>query len=471
MSNEKPGLSLFVNKKGPKSPPKSDSSSGPKKSPLGDLTAKPKNVKQRWMLFGGVAIAVFVIGSSLLSGNQTPPAPTQKKSINDSTISVNPPNADRASFENEWSVKFSQLNQQVQQLNSQVNAKTKTIEQLQQETDRLKQEAGRQGAAVTKGSPVLPPGVVPPPGMPGAPGSALANSGGLGGSNVPPPPPLPVGLPPTPKATASSVPDLSADIPAPAPKVFAAPPLQTSEASPGGEAVSSKVRYVKNPAAGMIPAGAFAPVALLNGVDAGTSATTQSNPLPVLMRVTDQATLPGSASYRLKSCFVLGTAYGDLSAERVYVRFSRLSCVDKADRLVLSQNVSGYLVDSDGKLGLRGVVTDRQGAKLGKALLAGFAQGLAGALGQAQSSVMSNLSTGTTTSTIGGAAALRSSGLTGAQTAASQLAEFYLKEAQSVFPVITVDAGRTGTIVFTDSASLDWQNASSQYIKSVKPNN
>jgi conjugal transfer pilus assembly protein TraB len=459
MSNEKQGLGLFINKKASAKP-----AAAAADRPAAGSLAKPKNVKQRWMLVGGGAAILFVIGSSFLSGNnQSAPAPEKKKSIDASTISVNPPNADKASFESQWSVKFAALNQQVQQLNSQVQAKSKTIEELQQEANKLKMEKGA-------GTPqqVLPPGVVAPPSM-----NPAGNSGGLSSTvTPPPPPPLPTGLGVRLPAPSSSgaIPNLAPDLPAATPKVFAAPPLQASSAA-GMDAVSTKTRYEKNPAAGMVPAGAFAPVALLNGVDAGTSATTQSNPLPVLMRVTDQATLPGSARYQLKSCFVLGTAYGDLSAERVYVRFSRLSCVDKSDKLILSQNVSGYLVDSDGKLGLRGVVTDRQGAKLGKALLAGFAQGLAGALGQAQSSVLSNLSTGTTTSTIGGSAALRSSGLTGAQTAASQLAQFYLQEAQSVFPVITVDAGRTGTIVFTDSVSLNWENASSKYIKTVKPSN
>jgi conjugal transfer pilus assembly protein TraB len=116
---------------------------------------------------------------------------------------------------------------------------------------------------------------------------------------------------------------------------------------------------------------------------------------------------------------------------------------------------------------LRGIVTDRQGSRLGKALLAGFAQGLSGALGQAQGTLSSSV-LGTTNS-IGGSDALRASGLSGAQAAASQLAQWYLKEAQSIFPVISVDAGRTGTIVFTNSASLTWGSGEAQFQKDVRP--
>jgi conjugal transfer pilus assembly protein TraB len=249
--------------------------------------------------------------------------------------------------------------------------------------------------------------------------------------------------------------------------VFKPEAKPVTKAAESGDVVKSTVQYKKNPYNGFLPAGAFASVVLLNGLDAGTSSATQANPMPVLMNITDQATLPGSARYMLKSCFVLGTGYGDLSAERVYVRFSRLSCLDKQDRLVLSADVAGYLVDSDGKIGLRGKVLDRQGAKLGKALLAGFAQGLSGALGQAQGVVTSTAAG--MTSAIGGDAALRASGLSGAQSAAQQLAQFYLKEAQGIFPVISIDTGRTATIVFTDNASLVWSTGDTQYVKDVRP--
>jgi len=233
------------------------------------------------------------------------------------------------------------------------------------------------------------------------------------------------------------------------------------------DVIKTKTTYQKNPNYGLLPAGAFAPIALLNGLDAGTSAANQSNPQPVLMQIQDQAVLPGAASYKLKSCFALGSAYGDLSAERVYVRLARISCVDKSSHLILTSAVQGYVVDSDGKLGLRGIVVDRQGARLGKALLAGFAQGLSGALGQAQGTTTTGaLGTGTS---ITGASALNASGLSGASSAAQQLAQFYLKEAQAIFPVITVDIGRTGTLVFSDSVSLKWGDGDPAYTKEVTP--
>jgi len=468
MSDEKKaGLGLFINQK------KGASGSAPAAAASG---AKPKDVKKRWMYVGIAAIGTVVIGSSLLA--EKPPVKQAPKSVQQTTIAVEPPKANERRFEN-------QISDDMTQMKLQLEAQTKELNAMKEEKEKAAAAAGaaKTGTPPTNGTIVTPP--------------SLDNGGGLqtiGVSPVPPPP-----VPPTPMVSPnpaapnfkppSITPGTNTTGPMPAmppavgsfnadPMVFDAPgsaasATDGSTAKPTGKgpAINAKTTYRKNDSAGMLPAGSFAPVVLLNGLDAGTSSATQSNPMPVLLNVLDQATLPGAAKYRLKSCFVLGTGYGDLSAERVYVRFSRLSCVDKADHLVLSQEVSGYVVDSDGKLGLRGKVMDRQGAKLGKAMLAGFAQGLAGALGQSQSSVTSNFSTGTTASSITGSAALRASGLGGAQVATSQLAEFYLKEAQSIFPVISIDTGRTATIVFTGSAALNWNNGESQYVQETKPTN
>ncbi len=450
MSEPKRG-GLFVNKKG---------SAGPAAPSAPAAAAKPKDVNRRWMYVGVGFVGVIVLASTMFGDQKPAPRTGKKDEAAGAMINVTPANADKAAFEANFS---------------------KELERLKQDQERMKTELAKKDQQInelkTEGkAPAMPADIVPPP--------SKDNTGGLSslGATTPPPPPTPVIRAPQVGAPASTgkAPELPAMMPSssvPAEPLMFEAPAKNSDASTSGTSTqagatsNAKTTYKKNASAGMLPAGSFAPVSLLNGLDAGTSTATQSNPMPVLMNVTEQATLPGAAKYRLKSCFVLGTGYGDLSAERVYVRFSRLSCVDKSDRLVLSQQVAGYLVDSDGKLGLRGVITDRQGAKLGKAMLAGFAQGLSGALGQAQQSVVSNSSTGTSTSSITGAAALRQSGLSGAQVAASQLAEFYLKEAQSIFPVISVDAGRTGTIVFTETASLNWTNGDTQYVQQVTPIN
>lgn len=445
---------IFINKK----------TSSPPPAPGGGLgtmlnSAKPKDVKKRWLYVGGAAAVVVIAASSFMnSGSNQPSRPSQQQGPT-GMVNVNPPNAEKQAFESRFARDLEQLKLAHERLRAEVDAKDRRIEAL---------------TAQNSSRPV-PPGITPPPGQLGS------NTGGLD-ALAPPSPPIPPIRPTAPATGAPSAPALPPGIPATGlpptlapssgPMVFPAPGDENKSSTPGASASSSgdvtaRTRYQRNPNAGMLPAGSFAPVALLNGLDAGTSAATQANPMPILINVTDRATLPGAARYQLRSCFLLGTAYGDLSAERVYARVSRLSCVDRKDRLVLSQEVQGYLVDSDGKLGMRGVVTDRQGAKLAKSTLAGFAQGLTGVLGQAQGQVLSaNAGEG-----ISATQALRASGLSGAQNAMNQLAEFYLKEAQSIFPVITVDAGRTGTVVFTNSVTLSFNDVDNQFVPQVTPVN
>lgn len=452
MSEEKKGI--FVSKK---------TAAAPAAAPA--APAKPKDVQRRWMYVGVGVIGLVVVSSSLFGGKKAPVQTTKADDKGAAMVSVTPANAAKDAFEARFAKDMEAMRQEQERMKADLASKEKTIAELKSKP-----------ATAEK----TPDTIVAPP-------QQGQNTSALGGLTATPPPtpitrnaqpPVQVpAMPVPPTSRAGEMPTMTMSVPVSSdPMVFDAPTRggsttgSSAAEGQGGAAVNARVKYQKNPSAGILPAGAFAPVSLLNGLDAGTSSATQSNPMPVLLNVTDQATLPGAARYKLKSCFVLGTGYGDLSAERVYVRFSRLSCVDKTDRLVLSQEVQGYLVDSDGKLGMRGVVYDRQGAKLGKAMLAGFAQGLTGALGQAQSSVTSNASTGMTTSSLTGSAMMRASGLTGAQSAANTLAEFYLKEAQAIFPVISIDAGRTGTIVFSASATLSWNNGDSQFVQQITPN-
>lgn len=443
---KKESLSLFV---------KRDKGTTTPATPVAGGKA-PKNVQRRWLYIAVGMAGIAVIATSAFSDKKPErSAPKQQESM----VSVTPPNADKAAFE----AKFG----------SDMEVLRSSIDQLRADNVKLKEAAEKGGA---RNQAPLPNGIVAPP--------SPSNNGGIGtvGAETPPPPPPAVmtrpGGAPGAAIPAYSAPGVGGAMMPMAPPVSNGPPLvfefkdATASANPMNASMptaNSKTTFRKNESAGMLPAGGFVPIALLNGLDAGTSTATQSNPMPVLVNLTGHATLPGAAQYRLKNCFALGNGYGDMSAERVYIRISRLSCVDKHEKLILSQEVAGYVVDSDGKLGLRGKVVDRQGARLGKALLAGFAQGLSGAMGNAQGTISSNLDTGSTMSSISGGAAVRAAGLNGAQSAAQQLAEFYLKEAQAIFPVVTIDTGRTGTVVFTNSISLNWGAGEGQYVSDVKP--
>ncbi|MCB4205592.1 TraB/VirB10 family protein [Deferribacterales bacterium Es71-Z0220] len=200
-----------------------------------------------------------------------------------------------------------------------------------------------------------------------------------------------------------------------------------------------------------IPSGSFFEGILLTGLDAPTMQAGTSNPQPVLININKDAILPNNYSTDIVDCFLLGSGRGDLSSERAYIRLVKLSCIDK-DKQVIDTDIEGWIIGEDGKVGVRGRLVSKQGSVLAKALLAGFAEGVA----KAFSSTASNISVtpeGSVT-TIDPDKAFQVAGYTGVGEAMKRLADFYMKMAESMFPVIEVGAGRTVTVVIKDGKEL-----------------
>lgn len=293
---------------------------------------------------------------------------------------------------------------------------------------------------------------------------------GLSDLTLPPPPtpPKSLSLPPIPPKDLAASPSADKGMAPPAavePKRTAAKAfIPTSSTAKAVEAELEPEELVANDKQGFLPAGSFSAATLISGVEAFTGGTAQSQPQPVVVRIDTNAVLPNAANYQIKGCHVLASVWGDMSSERVFGRLATLTCVDASNKLVLSEEVEGTLVDSDGKNGIRGQLVDRQGAKLARSLLAGFAQGVASAFGTAQSTVTTS-ALGTTSALTGDA--FKAAGYGGANNAAQQLASFYLKQAEATMPVIAVDAGRKMSVLFTKSKSLRFESTS-QYRVSRK---
>ena len=240
------------------------------------------------------------------------------------------------------------------------------------------------------------------------------------------------------------------------------------------DAASGDVRQVneivtRNKFAGYLPGGSFADVVLMSGAEVGTADFTRSNPQPFLMRVQTEAITAGDGRYSVESCFVIGSGFGELSSERAFVRVNRLICLDPVNKLVLEEEIEGYVVDSDGTQGLHGEVIRRNGQLIAKALLAGVAEGIttvAQAASQASArSITSPISGNQQTSNVNiDAGDLGQAGLFGgAANAASQLADLYITEAKSIFPVIRIEAGRKATLVLLSGTSLEWKEYGGLY--------
>ncbi len=202
-----------------------------------------------------------------------------------------------------------------------------------------------------------------------------------------------------------------------------------------------------------IPSGTFFRSVLLGGVDAPTGGDAQNaNPHPVLLRVTDFANMPNRFKYNFRECFLTGTAYGDLSAERAYIRTQNLSCIG-TDGRAIDMPVKGYVAGEDGKTGVRGAVVSKQGQMLANALLAAVVSGVGKGVSES-TKVTTDSMFGQTTS-IRGSDQYKAGVGEGIGNAADRLAQYYIKLADKVFPVIEVNAGRTVDVVLLEGISID----------------
>ncbi|MBI5721053.1 MAG: conjugal transfer protein TraB [Burkholderiales bacterium] len=191
---------------------------------------------------------------------------------------------------------------------------------------------------------------------------------------------------------------------------------------------------------------------LLGGLDAPTGGQAQSNPHPVLIRLSDNSVLPNRFRGEYRECFVIAAGYGDISSERAYLRTESLSCV-RSDGAALEVKLQGSVYGEDGKVGMRGRLVTKQGQMLANALLAGVVSGI----GQGVSTASTTYSTSAlgTIASASGADAYRAGIGSGVGKALDRLASYYIKLAENTFPVIEVDAGREIDVVITKGVRIE----------------
>ena len=212
----------------------------------------------------------------------------------------------------------------------------------------------------------------------------------------------------------------------------------------------SKNRTREKKADDLLITGTFARARLLNGVEAPTGGQANGNPVPMLLEIKDPAFLPNRYRSDIKRCMVTANATGDLSSERVLVRLDRLSCLTST-RGAIDVKVTGYVAGEDGKTGLKARVVTRSGQAIANALLVGTLSGLGEAVSLAAQDSSTNFA-GTVTTSVNNP--WRAGLGEGMQDALDRVADYYLRLADKIFPVLEVDAGRDVDIVITQSSSI-----------------
>ena len=202
-----------------------------------------------------------------------------------------------------------------------------------------------------------------------------------------------------------------------------------------------------------IPETAYVKGVLLGGIAVSTSQGSSSEPVPVIIRITHRGNLPENFAINLTHCQIMGSSYGDLSSERAVVRAEVLSCRDPINELIYTTKIAGLIYGDDGMNGIKGKVIQTSGKHLKNAMIGGMISGLASsAKGQDVYSVSSLGAISTNKKGFGDMA--REGSLTGATNAADRIADYYIKQAESMSPVLLVSGGTKVDIVFTKGVYL-----------------
>ncbi|MDP3641391.1 MAG: TraB/VirB10 family protein [Alphaproteobacteria bacterium] len=198
-----------------------------------------------------------------------------------------------------------------------------------------------------------------------------------------------------------------------------------------------------------VPAGTFVKARLTSGVVASTAVGASASPQPLHMEMTHFGNMPRGFKTDVKRCFLIGSAYGDLASERVFMRLETLSCIERKTGEIMELKVDGYVSGEDGANGMRGIIVDKSGPAMRNAFVGGFLSGVGGFLADANKGASQISPMGITTQEALKAADILKGGAgKGVGNAMEKMADFYIKRAEQLQPVIEIEPGRSVDVVF-----------------------
>ena len=208
-----------------------------------------------------------------------------------------------------------------------------------------------------------------------------------------------------------------------------------------------------------LPPNSYALANVLVGVDASAALDSQNNPRPVLFRITGPARSAMSngeiVETPIEGCVVNGSATGDLSSEKVYVKLQKMTC-EFDDGTIGVTDVKGY-VAFGGKAGVRGRVISREGDLLTGAFLSGALEGFGKGVSANTQKILNPFSSGSgsANTTLSATDLLKGSAGEGIAGAAGSMKQYLIKRAEQIQPVIEMPAGlQNVNLVFLEGAYL-----------------
>lgn len=208
-----------------------------------------------------------------------------------------------------------------------------------------------------------------------------------------------------------------------------------------------------------VASGTFARAVLETGIVVGTGSNTQSNPEPLMLRLTDAGIFSSfGRNSQIKEAILIGDCSGDLSAERARCRLQTIS-LENYKGEIIEKPVQGWLVDSDGVVGIRGKVVDKSSDMLRMAMLNGVLGGVSSFLQNQSTSGAFPISPITgQQNALSGMSQIKGGMASGAGNAFSKMADFVMERFNSMTPQIAIPSGREVDVVFRmgfDVASVE----------------
>ncbi|WP_103896861.1 TraB/VirB10 family protein [Rickettsia fournieri] len=204
-----------------------------------------------------------------------------------------------------------------------------------------------------------------------------------------------------------------------------------------------------------ITTGSFARGLLLTGVVVGTGTNNASSPEPIMIRLVDTANFSkGYKTKQIKEAILIGSCSGDISSERAKCRLETVSLINnKGD--IIEKNVEGWLIGEDGRPGIKGIVVDKSSDIARMAVLNGVLGGIAHFFqNQATNGIFPISPMTGQQNALKAQDALKAGLYSGTGNALEKLADFAIKRAESMSPVIVVGSGRIVDVVFRKGFDL-----------------
>ena len=218
-----------------------------------------------------------------------------------------------------------------------------------------------------------------------------------------------------------------------------------------------------------IPATAYVSGRLLGGIAVSTSVSSASAPIPVIIRLETRGNLPKEFAVDIKQCRILGSCYGDISSERAIIRAEEMVCENKKDKTITTTSVAGLIYGDDGMNGIRGVVVSMSDRHLRNAFTSGVLSGFAN-VAHGKNSFTLTSAGAVNTKKQGGFGISKEGLMSGVSTAAEKLADYHIKLAENISPVILIPGGTKVDVVFTKGVYIGSRDVKKRIKKARKLN-